>query len=69
MSELYVRAKVLRMNEVADKVGLCKSQIYKLVSERKFPQPFAIGGGRARGWLENTIDEWIVAQSNARSGK
>lgn len=63
------RLKIIRMRELTEKVGLCKSAIYQLVRDGGFPQPFAIAGSRARGWLESTIDEWIAAQSSARSGK
>lgn len=63
------RLKIIRMRELTAKVGLCKSAIYQLIRDGGFPAPFPIAGGRARGWLESTIDEWIAAQSDTRSGK
>ena len=63
------RLKILRMRQLTQKVGLCKSAIYQLIRDGAFPAPFAIAGGRARGWLESAIDEWIAAQSNVRNAK
>lgn len=68
LKDQATRLKVIRMRELTQKVGLCKSAIYQLIRDGGFPAPFAIAGGRARGWLESTIDEWITAQSDARSG-
>lgn len=68
MKDKESRLKIIRMRELTEKVGLCKSAIYQLIRDGEFPAPFPIAGGRARGWLESTIDEWIAVQSVARNG-
>lgn len=48
----------LRMKEVCERVGFCRSTLYKLMSENKFPQPIKIGD-RAIAWTDDTITEWM----------
>jgi len=53
-------SRILRMQELVNKVGYAKSTIYGLVKEGKFPPPFKLTpGGRANGWFEHTIDEYL----------
>lgn len=53
--------RVLRMKELAHKISFQPSTIYGLIAEGKFPAPFKlVSGGRAAGWLETTIDDWIA---------
>jgi len=53
-------SRILRMQELVNKVGYAKSTIYALVKEGKFPPPFKLTpGGRANGWFEHTIDEYL----------
>jgi|TARA_B110000091_G_scaffold158651_1_gene169062 prophage regulatory protein len=56
-------ARVIRMKELAHKISFQPSTIYGLIAEGKFPRPFKlVPGGRAAGWFENTIDDWIAAR-------
>lgn len=56
-------ARTLRMKDLPEKVGLRPSTIYALVAQGRFPAPFKLlPGGRAVGWLETTIDEWLDRQ-------
>jgi prophage regulatory protein len=56
--------RVLRMKDLPPKVGFQPSTIYELIAHGKFPPPFKIvKGGRASGWLESTIDQWLQARS------
>ena len=58
-------ARVLRMKELAHKISFQPSTIYGLIAKGKFPAPFKlVQGGRAAGWLESTIDEWLSSQAN-----
>lgn len=52
------KKRLVRMPEVAPRVGLCKASIYNRMNEGTFPRPVSIGGGRV-AWLESDIDEWI----------
>jgi prophage regulatory protein len=56
---------LLKLDQVQIKVPLSRSGIYAKIKDGKFPAPIALGG-RAVGWLNTEIDEWIMAQANAR---
>ena len=57
--------QILRMKDLHPKVGLRPSTIYALVAQGKFPPPFKfVPGGRAAGWLEETIDVWLENRMN-----
>jgi len=58
--------RTLRMRDLPSKVGYRPSTIYALIAAGKFPKPFKLSpGGRAAGWLEATIDEWISEQAKS----
>ena len=58
--------RVLRMTDVRIKTGLCQSTIHELVNRLVFPKPFKlVPGGRAVGWLESQIDQWISERKSA----
>ena len=50
--------RFLRLPEVLERTGLSRSTIYVRLAEGRFPQPVRLGG-RAVGWIEAEIDEWI----------
>ena len=53
------------MNELVDKVGYAKSTIHALVRDGRFPSPFKLTpNGRAIGWFENTIDQWLQERAS-----
>lgn len=54
--------KILRLSSIKSITGLSRSTIYLRISENKFPKAINLGGGRAVGWLETEIDEWIELQ-------
>jgi prophage regulatory protein len=61
--------KINRLPVVEDRVGLSRSSIYLRMSKGLFPQSISLGG-RAVGWLESDIDEWLeqrIAASKAAS--
>ena len=58
--------KFLRLPEVKDRTALSRSSIYLRISKGTFPKQIDLGGGRAIGWLESDIQQWIeqrVAES------
>jgi len=60
------RKNIIRMNQLHMKVGLSKSLLYALIAQGKFPRGFSlISGGRAVGWLEQDIDNWILQHKEA----
>ena len=51
---------ILRRPEIEKKTGLSERQIRNLEDAGKFPKRFLIAeGGRAIGWSENEVDEYI----------
>ena len=55
--------RILRMQDLPDRIGFRPSTIYELIAKGKFPRPFKLmPGGRAAGWFENTIGDWIAAR-------
>ena len=49
----------LRLPAVKSRTGLSRSTIYLRVTQRTFPRPVSLGG-RAVGWVEAEIEEWIA---------
>ena len=56
--------KVLRLPAVKAYTGLSRSTIYQRISEGSFPRAIQLGG-RAVGWIEADIQEWLERQINA----
>ncbi len=52
---------ILRLPAVKTRTGLSRSTIYLRISENIFPRPISLGG-RAVGWIEAEIDEWLEQQ-------
>ncbi len=50
--------RFLRLPEVIARTGLSRSTIYVRLDERRFPRPVSLGG-RAVGWIESEVDEWM----------
>lgn len=50
--------KFIRLPEVKNKTGLSRSSIYLRMSNKEFPKSISLGG-RAIGWLESEINEWL----------
>lgn len=50
--------RIIRLPEVANRVGLSRTRIYELERAGKFPKRRHIAD-RATGWIESEIDEFI----------
>jgi prophage regulatory protein len=50
--------RINRLPEVKNKTGLSRSSIYLRMSKMQFPQSISLGG-RAVGWLEEDIEQWL----------
>ena len=62
--------KLLRWPEVQARVGFCKSYSYVLQKKGIFPKPVKlIEGGRANGYLESEINEFISARIEQSRGE
>ena len=51
-------ARILRIREVASRVGLSRSSIYVRIKAGQFPGP--IKQGASSGWLESEISDHIL---------
>ncbi|WP_009522283.1 AlpA family transcriptional regulator [Imbroritus primus] len=60
-SEDY-QMKAINIKQVAEKVSLGKSTIYRMVAEGEFPKPFSLGSNRT-AWLEEDIDAWLATKA------
>jgi len=55
---------ILRLPTVKSRTGLSRSTIYLRVSEGSFPKPISLGG-RAVGWIEEEVNDWLNQQIKA----
>lgn len=55
---------IQRLPEVKRSTGLSRSTIYLRMAEGKFPKPVSLGG-RAVGWLEAEIQDWLQRRIDA----
>jgi excisionase family DNA binding protein len=51
--------RLLKMNEVVHRVGLCKGYVYKKIRANRFPACRKVG--RSSRWLESEVDAFIAA--------
>ena len=55
---------ILRLPAVKVRTGLSRSTIYLRVSEGTFPKPVSLGG-RAVGWVESEVQQWLEQRIEA----
>lgn len=61
--KLATQLRVIRHNQVCVKLQISSAKLFDMVAKGLFPKPFVlIPGGRAVGWLEQDIDEWILGR-------
>jgi prophage regulatory protein len=61
------RLQILRMPEVCKLTGLCRSMIYQLEAEKRFPSRIRLGL-RAVGWIEGEVQEWLAIRIESSRG-
>ena len=57
--------RIIRLKEVIDSTGLARSTIYKYIQEGSFPKPVTLGD-RCVGWVDEEVQEWILAKIGER---
>lgn len=66
MSEQPKFVQILRHAEVRKRLKISSAKLFDMVAKRQFPKPFLIvPGGRAVGWLESTVDEWMFQRQQS----
>ena len=53
--------QIIRLPKVMSRTGLSRSTIYLRISQGAFPTPVSLGG-RAVGWIESEINDWLQLQ-------
>lgn len=57
--------RIIRLKDVIDTTGLSRSTVYKYIEEGIFPRPVPLGG-RAVGWVEEEVTEWVLYRIEVR---
>lgn len=58
--------KVVRHSQVCQKLGISSAKLFDMVAKGQFIKPFTlIPGGRAVGFLESDVDQWILDRKAA----
>lgn len=52
--------RLIRLREVAERVGMSRATIYRKISLGLFPKPVSVGGQSVR-WRESDIAGWMAA--------
>lgn len=50
---------LLALPDVIKSTTLCRSVIYRLVAEGRFPRPVSIPGARRSAWRQDDVQKWI----------
>ena len=58
--------RILRRPEVRDKTGLTDPTLDRKEQAGEFPKRIPLGTGRAVGWLDHEVDQWIKDRVAAR---
>lgn len=62
--------RILRLKQILPRVGISRAQLYALKKDGRFPENFSLSGpgGRAVGWLESDIDDWVASRTHMSVG-
>lgn len=56
--------RILRLQEVVEKLAVGRTKIYQWVKDGTFPKQIKMG--KRSGWIESEIDAWIEERANER---
>lgn len=60
-----MNTRIIRRNEIQNRLGVGRSTIYEWMSAGLFPRPIKLGP-KSVGWPENEIEAWIQARIDGR---
>jgi prophage regulatory protein len=64
------RERIIRMRELASRLTLSSSYIYSMIKSGRFPRPLPlVPGGRAKGWTESDLSQWLAGRQKFRNPK
>lgn len=52
--------RLLRLREIATRVGMSKATIYRKMARGEFPRPVSVGSQSVR-WRESDLDGWMAS--------
>lgn len=61
------QVQLLRLPQVIQVTGLCRSTIYQLEAEQRFPQRIKIST-RAVGWIQGEVQVWLTKRIEGSRG-
>lgn len=62
--------RIVRHAEARKKLKVSAATLFDMCAKGHFPKPFVIvPGGRAVGWLEHEVDQWILDRKSAQASK
>ena len=65
-TNLADQVRVIRHSQVCQKLGISSAKLFDMVAKGQFLKPFTlIPGGRAVGFLERDVDQWILERKAA----
>ena len=59
-----MESRILRVQEVLDRIGVSKATLYRMVKRGDFPKQCSLGR-RAVGWHSQDVDAWFARQRTA----
>lgn len=66
-SEMRGSVRIIRNIHVRQKLSVSEAKLFDMMAKGQFPKPFLIvPGGRAVGWLESTVDSWILERQESQ---
>ena len=64
--KLAAQLRVIRHKQVCEKLQISSAKLFDLIAKGVFPRPFTlVPGGRAVGFLESDVDQWILDRKAA----
>jgi prophage regulatory protein len=67
---LYEGPRILRIAAVLAFSGWSKTQLDEKIAAKEFPAPIKLSdSGRAVGWIESELMEWLEARKAKRAGR
>ena len=64
--KLASQLRVIRHRQVCERLQISSAKLFDMVAKGQFLKPFTlIPGGRAVGFLESDVDQWILERKAA----
>lgn len=59
--------RLIRMQEVCQRIGMSRSSLYKMINRQTFPSPKRLGE-KSVAWLDSDVTAWIASRRSTVSG-